>query len=305
MMATYNGVRWLDEQVASILAQEGVEVTLRICDDRSSDGTFERCQELAARHANVVATQNERQLGVAENFMHMVYEPAAQGFDFYAFADQDDVWLPHKLAVATQVLREHPRATEPLLYYSDVLDFDETGQEHPDIVRYRECEAYPAVVLVRNYVNGCAMVWNASLHEVVCSWRPESFPRIHDVWLHMVGRFCGTVVADFDHALVRRRITGANAVGVVPTNVRTPQQIAELVRLALPPYERLETKTAALFLEGFAARLNEDGARVLPPFVDYARTLAGRLRMMCSRDLWLPTAQMRLRLRVGLLLGFY
>lgn len=301
MMATYNGECWIREQVETIMAQTGVEVTLRVADDRSTDSTFRVLTELADQGLPIVCTRNDRTLGVAENFMQLVYERDAQGFDLYAFADQDDLWEPGKLAYAFETLS---REIGPTLYYSDIMNFSEDGA-HPDIVRYRGCEAYPATVLVRNYVNGCAMVWNDELQQVCRTYRPKTWPRIHDVWMHMVGRFCGHVVADFEHAFVRRRLTGHNVIGEVPTNVRRPSEIIGLIRLALPPYEQAASKTARLFARGYHDLLNEDGRRLLPVFASYATTIRGRIRMARSKELWLPTAQMRLRLRVGLLLGFY
>lgn len=56
MMATYLDERWVGEQIESILAQEGVDVTLRICDDQSPDGTLEVCQSYAKRYPNVIVT---------------------------------------------------------------------------------------------------------------------------------------------------------------------------------------------------------------------------------------------------------
>ena len=94
MMATYNGASYLQEQVDSALGQKDVEVTLRICDDRSTDGTFALCERIAQNDPRVVPTQNEKNLGVGLNFMQMVYDDASLGYDYYAFCDQDDIWLP-------------------------------------------------------------------------------------------------------------------------------------------------------------------------------------------------------------------
>ena len=63
MMATYRGERWVGEQIESILAQEGVDVTLRIRDDQSPDGTLEVCQSYAKRYPNVIVTRNAKNLG--------------------------------------------------------------------------------------------------------------------------------------------------------------------------------------------------------------------------------------------------
>ena len=99
LMTTYNGAKYVNQQIDSILAQTGVDITLYILDDKSSDNTFERLQEIAANNNNIQVFQNELNAGVpAINFfalMEKVTNPDL--FEFYAFADQDDCWLPQKL----------------------------------------------------------------------------------------------------------------------------------------------------------------------------------------------------------------
>lgn len=304
MMATYNGAQWVSEQLDTILAQEGVDVFVRICDDLSNDETYEICRSCAQAHPNVVVTQNTRQYGVAENFMQMVYEEREADYDYYAFSDQDDIWLPNKLHSAVMAIEKSGEGDEPMLYYCDVTNVRD-NERSSEIGPYRGCENHAGTVLVRNYVNGCAMVWNKALDELLRSYRPEQFYRIHDVWVHMAGRFCGKVIADLDHSYSLRRLTGQNVVGKKPLNVKTPRAIFELMRLAFPPYDRYESKLAHTFAKGFESKLNPEGKRILNEFVGYYTSMHGRIRMARSHDIWLPTIQMRLRVRIGFLLGFY
>ena len=303
MMATYNGAAWVRDQIESILDQTDVDVTLRICDDRSNDGTYELCARYADALDNVIVTCNRANVGVAQNFMQMVYEDEAAGFDYYAFADQDDVWAQDKLARAVRRIEQEP-ASAPVLYYSDVLNIDENGGSY-EISQFRGCERHKATVLVRNVVNGCAMVWNAALNDIVRSYRPSTFPRLHDVWLHMAGCFCGEVVDDYDSVSVYRRITGKNVVGRNQTDVRDAAGLKALARLALSRYERASSAAARLFYDGYRAHLTDEGEQILREFVGYRSSLPARVRIACSGRYWLPTPQMRLRMRMGFLLGFY
>ena len=307
MMATYNGSRWVREQMDSILAQKDVEVTLRIADDCSTDDTFEVVSAYAAEHPEVHPTRNEHNLGVGENFMQMVYEGGADAYDLFAFSDQDDIWLPEKLATAAAAIKAAEEASgqdEPILYYSDLLNVSERGEER-ELARFAESEQHPGTVLVRNYINGCVMVCNRALFNLVRQYRPAVFPRIHDVWFHMVARFCGTVVADLDHTLVRRRLSGENVVGETKLEVGSSEEALDLARMTLSPYEHICSKTAEVFWEGYSEHVRPEYREGLEQFLHYRENLDKRIRISGSDWYWLPSPEARLRMKVGFLLGFY
>ncbi|MFM9876669.1 MAG: glycosyltransferase [Rhodoglobus sp.] len=106
LLATYNGLRWLPEQLGSILAQEGVRVTVVALDDESTDGTREWLLERAALESRLtVLPSMGRSGGSAANFYRMLalVQPAVDGY--LALSDQDDVWMPDKLARHVELLR--------------------------------------------------------------------------------------------------------------------------------------------------------------------------------------------------------
>lgn len=304
MMATYRGERWVGEQIESILAQEGVDVTLRICDDQSPDGTLEVCQSYAKRYPNVIVTRNAKNLGVGDNFMQMLYEDGADGYDYYAFSDQDDVWMPNKLRAGVDAIQAQHNDKEPILYYSDLINV-EGDKETRELYQFAECENHPGTVLLRNYINGCVMVFNRALVQVVRSYRPEHFPRIHDVWIHMVGRFCGTVIADTEHAYMKRRITGQNVVGKTTLNPKSPSEVMKLLKLAVKPHERVNSTATQLFLKGYEDYVKPEYLEMLGSFSHYYESLDSRIRFSGSDCYWLPSPEALLRIKVGLLMGFY
>lgn len=97
-MATYNGQAHLAEQLDSIFDQEGVEVTLRVSDDCSTDNTFRILETYAAEHENLEIIYNTAHKGKTRTLMKLVYEAPVEEYDFIALANQDDVWHPGKLA---------------------------------------------------------------------------------------------------------------------------------------------------------------------------------------------------------------
>jgi rhamnosyltransferase len=99
LMATYNGKQCLSEQVGSILQQVGVDLTLFVSDDHSTDGTLEYLNELAQSDSRVVLLPKRVRMGSAgKNFYRLVCDVDISGFDYVAFADQDDIWNPDKLS---------------------------------------------------------------------------------------------------------------------------------------------------------------------------------------------------------------
>jgi rhamnosyltransferase len=108
LLATYNGELWLTEQVESILAQEGVSVEIHIGDDNSKDGTLELIASRWGDDKRVRLRPHAASSGSAgANFRRMLKESNLAGFDFVAFADQDDFWQPGKLKAAIQALRDN------------------------------------------------------------------------------------------------------------------------------------------------------------------------------------------------------
>jgi rhamnosyltransferase len=127
LMATHNGRLWIDEQVATILDQNGVDVRLVVSDDGSQDGTREWLQALANQDSRVRLLAPSERLGTAAaNFYRLLAEHDPGSSDFVALSDQDDIWLPGKLAAQTQLLR----ADELDAVSSDVIAFDEAGRRH-------------------------------------------------------------------------------------------------------------------------------------------------------------------------------
>ncbi|MBX3094043.1 MAG: glycosyltransferase [Cryobacterium sp.] len=107
LLATYNGARWLDEQLDSILGQQGVDLRVIALDDESTDGTFERLAERATTDARLTVLPRRGSSGsAAANFYRLLRAAETEPGELVAFADQDDVWRPGKLARHARLLTE-------------------------------------------------------------------------------------------------------------------------------------------------------------------------------------------------------
>lgn len=108
LLATYNGISWIAEQVASILGQTGVNVKLIISDDQSNDGTKEWLLSQASEDRRIIVLPSKSRLGApGKNFYRLIMEVEITDYDFIALADQDDVWLSNKLSMQIDLASKH------------------------------------------------------------------------------------------------------------------------------------------------------------------------------------------------------
>ncbi|MGE1094165.1 glycosyltransferase [Pseudomonas zeae] len=127
LLAAYNGMRWIEEQIASILSQSAVDVTVYISVDPSTDGTEAWCASFFAERSDVVLLPAVGNFGgAARNFFRLIRDVDFEGYDFIAFSDQDDIWHSDKLERATRTLLTR----EFDAYSSNVTAFWPDGKTH-------------------------------------------------------------------------------------------------------------------------------------------------------------------------------
>lgn len=118
-MATYNGITFLKEQIESILNQKKVQLTLFVSDDGSSDGTVEYIEALQKKHDIHLLEIIEPSGSSGANFFRLVRDVEYSGYDYVAYADQDDIWEEDKLIRAVNLMKERNSNA----YSSDVMAF--------------------------------------------------------------------------------------------------------------------------------------------------------------------------------------
>lgn len=208
VMSTYNGERWLQEQIESILHQQDCQVELLVRDDGSEEAQlsvlreYERCGKL-----RLICGEN---LKPAKSFLEAVKRTGEA--DFYAFSDQDDVWLPDKLSAAVRAL-EKVDNTCPNAYFCNLTAVDQNKKVLTPRLLPRQAVTEYRQILVRSpHVFGCTMVFNRALRDVIAE-RP--LPRtlfMHDLWTALIAASMGKLLYDSEpHILYRQH--GNNCVG--------------------------------------------------------------------------------------------
>ncbi|VVN93232.1 glycosyltransferase [Pseudomonas fluorescens] len=178
LLAAYNGMQWIEEQLASILCQSAVDITLHISIDPSTDGTEAWCAAYAALHPGItVLPAAGRFGGASRNFFRLIRDVDFDGYDFIAFADQDDVWHTDKLQRATNAIQAH----QVDAYSSNVTAF------WPDGTTHVLDKAQPQVkwdFLFEAAGPGCTYVMSKSLAVSLKASMLDNWQQLQEVSLH-------------------------------------------------------------------------------------------------------------------------
>lgn len=302
MMATYNAQRYVAEQIESIVLQRGVDVSLVISDDGSGDLTPLICEAYAHELENVTFRVNAANKGIERNFMDMVYSADAQAFDYFAFSDQDDVWLPNKIEHAIAAIEA--AGGGPALYYSDVCNVDE-NLENPtrDFAKFAPLAQSLPTLLVCNWASGCTMVFDRKLCRLLQESPVSPTGRNHDGWVHLVALACAKTVPDLENAYILRRISGSNSVGVSVYQDSPAKRLASSLRTALLPCDHAAVNTARQLLESYENYMSEEDIRLVKAFSKLDSSMRRRLVMAASGRFFMPSALETLILRARMLLN--
>lgn len=192
LMSTYNGEKYLAQQIKSIQDQTLTDWKLLIRDDGSSDRTPQIIKEFVDIDSRIVfINENDREnFGVIKNFYTLVKHEVA---DFYFFSDQDDYWIPRKLEISIEEALKY-NESEPLLVYTDLSIVNnqlEVLQE--SMIRYQSDHANTDLLseLTENSVTGGTSVINHCLAEL---WTQSDNLLMHDWYLALIAAAKGKLV---------------------------------------------------------------------------------------------------------------
>lgn len=185
LLATYNGARYLDEQLESILSQTVSYIDLLVSDDGSSDDTLTILERWRGRwtKGDLTVVTGPRS-GFAENFRSLIVRAVPASTTYVSFSDQDDVWAPDKLTAALDVLAGRPVA-EPALYGSRSTLIDDAGIAFGMSPLFAFTPSFRNAI-VQSLAGGNTMVFNPSAFALLqASARRTSF-LMHDWWSYLI-----------------------------------------------------------------------------------------------------------------------
>lgn len=220
LMSTYNGEKFLAEQLDSIIGQDMQEWHLVVRDDGSTDGTMEILQRYAAKDERVQVVTDGQNMGVIRSFEYLLQHHGTEGY--IAFADQDDVWLPNKLRISAGILQYTEKKygeSTPIAVHTDLIVTDEHLQEiSKSFWNYIQIKPYilnrrAEYLAIYNSVTGCTLLFNQAARNVSLPFSEKAL--MHDSAIAVSIKKEGGQVVPIDSRTVYYRQHGDNASGAI------------------------------------------------------------------------------------------
>lgn len=255
-MCTYNGERFIKEQLDSILNQSYLNIELIITDDGSTDKTIEILEEYQKKDTRIKVHKNEKKLGFIKNFEKAI--SLTKG-EYIALADQDDVWKKNKIERFLEEIKEN------ILIYSDALLIDKNSHSlnkqlirpNRNLIKGRNNQSF----IFYNCVSGNTIMFKKELIPYILPIPQEvSF---HDIWIAFVASSIGTI--DYtDEAMIYYR--------------RYPQQITKTVKKNYSsPLNRFKEKNSNKIKIAQSSILHYEALQQLPRLDEETKDLLSLL----------------------------
>lgn len=218
LLATYNGSKFIREQIESIQAQSFEDWRLLVSDDGSNDSTINIVKELAANDPRISIVLEHKRFGSAkENFYNLLTVSHAP---YLMFCDQDDVWLSNKIETQLAHLKEMESAygyDTPLLVFSDMEVVDSTlktiSDSFENYSRYDPTRTKVVQLIAQNNAAGCSMLFNRAVADLcLMSHAVIGNYMMHD-WLVMLVASAFGHIEYLDKVFNLYRQHGTNEVG--------------------------------------------------------------------------------------------
>lgn len=198
IMATYNGEKYLEEQIESILSSTYREFKLYIVDDGSKDSTMELLNRYKMRYPDIIhISRNETNMGVTLNFLNAINKTTSE---YIMLCDQDDVWKKDKITrtlkrmkqMEVQFGKEMPVAVFTDAYVADSSlniiheSFFRSGRLNPGLTDLSH-------MLMENKLIGCTVMINGAVRKILQSKPLPKHARFHDGWLGLIAASFGKI----------------------------------------------------------------------------------------------------------------
>lgn len=294
LLSTFNGEKYIQQQLDSLLAQQGVAVEIHVRDDGSTDSTIEILSKYSDMHPNIHVAY-EKNIGFVKSFFDLLYKSGPA--DYYAFCDQDDIWMPEKLYKAIEKLSTLQELTQPAMYFGRTEYVDEalnhlgySPELNPQKLGFNHA-------IVQNAATGCTIVINAAARELCVASLPETC-LFHDWWIYLLVSAFGVYIYD-PASYIKYRQHEGNVIGA-------PKSFYNQLRRSISRSLNSDIKISSQLIEFerlFKNRLPKDKEKVLRKIIKLNERMHTRPILALSTGFCRQTFFGSILLRVTMLLG--
>jgi glycosyltransferase involved in cell wall biosynthesis len=267
LLASYQGERYIEAQIKSILTQNYPHFQIMVQDDGSRDATKNIMQGLQAKHPEKIRfAENKQRLGATQNFAQLL---KASRCSYAMLSDQDDIWRADKIAQSMQLMQsmeaKHGGAT-PILVHTDLQVVNRDLRAiAPSLWKYARLTPTPSFnrLLVQNSVTGCTCLLNRALLNLLQDFPQEAI--VHDGWIALVAAAFGQIAALPTPTLLYRQ-HAHNALGAQKMSLQAYLQRAWNSFHATPSRD-LRQGQAAAFYRLYGEQLDKPKKKALEGFL--------------------------------------
>lgn len=286
LLSTFNGEKYLEEQLDSLKSQTFKDVFVLARDDGSSDSTKEI---LLRNESETFKWYSGENVGAARSFMLLNND--APEADYYAYCDQDDYWFPEKLEAAVNILEKSNNKLK--LYYSNVIIADKSLNTIKKSA-YDPNSGSLKKMLLRNYVTGCTAVFSKGLMEALKSYSP-GFIFMHDWWSSLVCLSLGGEVLFDENAYILYRQHNENAIGYKMDEKRTCFE-----KIRNKP-DRFVRRNADELINGYGSIMPEENRKNVWDIANYYKNIPSKMRIISDSEYYPDESETRRNDRIAFL----
>lgn len=295
LMSSYNGEKYISEQIDSILQQEGNNtIDLWVRDDGSKDNTQNILKEYEVRKK--LKWYTGENLGPARSFIDMIKH--CGDYDYYAFSDQDDLWSSNKIATAIKCL-EHRE--EPAIYCSNAELVDKNLKTLNQYCNKFNPQYSLAGVLIGGGVQGATMVFNKELAiKIINRITPEFIP-MHDYYISVVCLSLGGKIIYDSNSYMKYRQHENNVIGI---DKRISSTIENRIAIIFNKNGFFDVeKTSEQIIEMYGEFISDDKLKILKCAANYKHNFLSKIRLATYKGIGLGRLNLSIAERLSVMLG--
>lgn len=283
LMSTYNGSEFLRDQLDSIIEQKDVTIKLIIRDDCSCDEgkTLDILEEYKSKYPEVISLyKGKENIGYRKSF-HKLVSIALELYpelNYFAFADQDDVWLPDKLNRGVKILSQScdKNIIIPCMYCSNTELVDSKLRHIRYCWNENEVRISKDRALVQSFATGCTCVFNRQAAVMYATRYSYQYPSAHDYFLYQTCVYFGKVIWDKE-SRIKYRQHGSNQIGIPSFKIRLKKKVLGL----FSKNHALENQNR-VFYNCYYQLLEEEDRQQIENFINYRNIFKLRMKLIFS-----------------------